>query len=80
MDLIKTFLHGKLRVGAVYVPPIHFNCGKNASETVTPATVAHFDNLSHNKLMDHHVEIYFHYRLSGGKSVRQYNREMSEER
>ncbi|MCD8303602.1 MAG: carboxypeptidase-like regulatory domain-containing protein [Prevotellaceae bacterium] len=80
VDLIKTFLHGKLRVGAVYVPPIHFNCGKNASETVTPATVAHFDNLSHNKLMDHHVEIYFHYRLSGGKSVRQYNREMSEER
>ncbi|MCD8301712.1 MAG: hypothetical protein LUC44_01685 [Prevotellaceae bacterium] len=80
LQFIKNLCHGKIQIGGLYILPAHVTNGSNISVSETPATVAHYDNYNKNKQINHHIEIFFKYRLNGGKSVRQYNREMSEER
>ncbi|MCD8301946.1 MAG: outer membrane beta-barrel protein [Prevotellaceae bacterium] len=70
----------RLQITLVYAPPMHFTDGKNISYTDTPATYINALNPSYNKQMNNHFELYIKYNIGGGKSVRKYNREMSDEK
>ncbi|MCD8287772.1 MAG: hypothetical protein LUC18_02895 [Porphyromonadaceae bacterium] len=78
--LHKYFCHGKIWIYFQYMTPLHFKKGKNTSVWETPATVAHYNNYNKNKRDNNFFGISFNYRFLGGKSVRQYNRELSEEK
>ncbi len=77
--LTKYFCHKKFLVYFQYITPLHFTKGKNTSVWETPATVAHYRNYNKNKRYNNTFGLLFRYQLGGGKSVRQYNRELSEE-
>ncbi len=84
MDMIwaevdKSFLSDKLQLSFNYTLPVHFSSGKNTSLWVTPAIEAHYHNYNMNKLSSNEFQLTVSYRLFGGKSVRKYSREMSEE-
>lgn len=85
MDMIwifleKTFFKDKLNIQVSYVVPIHFTSGDNTSKFETPIKNAYSQNYNYNKLSSNNFSLSISYRFNGGKSVRQYKREMSEER
>ncbi|MCD8301828.1 MAG: outer membrane beta-barrel protein [Prevotellaceae bacterium] len=80
VQLNKYFFHGKAEIMCLYILPVHFLSPKSISSWETPATVSRFIYNNPNNQISHHVEFAFTYHLTGGKSVRQYNREMSEEK
>ena len=76
----KSFFKEKLNVTLSYVMPFHFTSGDNYRYINTPATIARFEDYSLNRLSNHNFEIGITYRFAGGKSVRKYQREMSDEK
>ncbi len=77
--IFKYFCHRRIRMYFQYMTPLHFTKGKNTSVWENPATVAHYRNFNKNKRDNNFFGLSFQYQLRGGKSVRQYNRELSEE-
>ena len=85
MDLLwlnaeKSFFGERLNVGVIYNIPLHFVSGKNISRFFSPAKQVYARNFNYNKLSSNSFEISITYRFSGGKSVRQYKRELSDEK
>lgn len=76
----KSFFKERLSLTFSYVLPLHLTSGDNYRSVTTPATVAYYKDYSLNRLSNHNFEIGLTYRFSGGKSVRKYQREMSEEK
>lgn len=76
----KKFCHERIELSFTYVLPIHFTSGDNYRYVTTPAFVARNNDYSLNRQSDHNFAFGFIYRFNGGKTVREYNREMSEER
>ncbi len=79
MMVTKYMCHRRLQFLFLYVVPVHFVSGKDMSVTDTPATFSHVNNTTFNYKVNSEMEIAVRFNFGGGKSVRQYNREMSEE-
>ncbi len=80
LEMTKYLCNNRLQLTLVYAAPVHLTDGKNISYTDNPAIYAVTRNPSFNSYMKHHCEIYIKYNIGGGKSVRQYKREMSDEK
>lgn len=85
MDLLwlnfeKSFLGERLNVGFIYNVPVHFVSGKNISCSASPAKYVYARNFNYNSLSSNSFEVSVTYRFHGGKGVRQYKRELSDEK
>ncbi len=80
IEFTKYLFHKKLSIWCLYILPVHLIKGNKISVSDTPAKYSHIVYTNINKRESHHIEILIKYYLYGGKSIRQYNREMSEER
>ncbi len=73
LSVMKTWLNGALSLTVEYIPPLHFTSGKSISWTETPVYTNY--SLSNPQHYDsNRFWIRVSYRISGGKSVRQYKR------
>lgn len=71
----KSFLKGRLAAFCSYIAPLHIMSGKSWTEMQSPAM--HGYSYSNTQFRsDNKFTVGLIYRFSGGKSVRQYNREM----
>ncbi len=80
LEMTKYLFNRKMSIYVCYIPPIHLTDGKNITYTDTPATYARTVSPNFNKKMNSQFTVSINYNFSGGKSVRKYNREMSEEK
>ena len=76
----KNFFREHLEFSLSYVLPVHFTSGDNYRYVTTPALVARYKDYSQNRLSDNNFTFNIVYRFLGGKSVREYKREMSNEK
>lgn len=79
MNLSKSLLDGHLHVSLEYLPPLHFTRMETKSRSETPAqTVA--ETVGLKKYNGNRFSFSIRYKFYGGKSVRQYQREMRDEK
>lgn len=80
LSIDKTFFHNRLAVNFVAVAPIKWGDGINKTYVVSPAiqSTSYFNSWKSNNRGA--LQLSLTYRFMGGKSVREYNREMSDER
>lgn len=78
--LSKSFLNDRLELSCSYVLPVHLTSGDNYRRIDTPAMKALHSGYSLNRLSNNNFEIGIVYRFTGGKSVREFKREMSNEK
>ena len=75
----KSFCNNNLELSLSYVLPLHFMSLRGHVETATPAYVS--SGYNENKYQVNHTVFFsVSYRLQGGKSIRKYKREMSDEK
>lgn len=77
--LCKDFFHQRVNLSVQYVTPRLFLDGNSKSKTESEA-VSSYDFYDINETIRHSLMFTFSYRFHGGKSVRQYNRSMQEEK
>lgn len=75
----KDFFHQRVNLSVQYVTPRLFLDGNSISKTESEA-VSSYDFYDINETIRHSLMFTFSYRFHGGKSVRQYNRSMQEEK
>ena len=75
----KDFFKQKMSVSLQYVPPIFFT-GMRTTNSENSAALTSIENLNIKKINSNFFMLSLSYRFHGGKSVRQYNRSMSEEK
>lgn len=75
----KDFFHQRVNLSVQYVTPRLFLDGNSKSKTESEA-VSSYDFYDINETIRHSLMFTFSYRFHGGKSVRQYNRSMQEEK
>ncbi len=80
LNLEKSFFGERLNVSFIYNVPVHFVSGKNISSSTSPAKYVYARNFNYNNLSSNSFEVCVTYRFHGGKSVRQYKRELSDEK
>ena len=80
LSIDKTFFHNRLAVNFVAVAPLKWGDGINKTYVVSPAiqSTSYFSSWKSNNRGA--LQLSLTYRFMGGKSVREYNREMSDER
>ncbi|MCD8291446.1 MAG: hypothetical protein LUC91_08095 [Prevotella sp.] len=78
--LTKYLCKQRLQILFLYTVPVHLTSGRDMYVIDTPATFSHVVNSNFNYNVNNHVELVIRFNFGGGKSVRQYNREMSEEK
>lgn len=79
LSLSKTFCNDNLEVNLSYVLPIHLVSVKSTASNENPAFI--YNGVTNNRPNINNVfYINLSYRISGGKSIRKYKREMSGER
>lgn len=79
VQLRKLFLNQRLDVTLGYELPIHFTKMKTSAFTYTPVSETK-EILKSRKSNDHIISLSLSYKFFGGKSVRQYQREMKDEK
>lgn len=79
VEISKSFFNQHLNVALGYIPPIHFTKMNTHSVSSTPAKET-IENFKLRRKEDHNITLSLSYKFYGGKSVRQYQREMQNEK
>lgn len=79
LTLQKRWLKGRLSANLYYTLPLHFTSGNCRTWQNSPAYYR-FDHFNVQNLYNNRLYLHIEYRISGGKSVRRYNRTLYEEK